>query len=301
MSPEVLQVLRNNLAYMHSDVDARFRNDFLSLIKRLLVRIRGGMMSLTRQMQRLIPKGLLPMSEAYLALREKTLGLQHIEEDIKAHLCFMKWYIRFLSDELVPTSTYQAQITALKVLTTMLQLGYDEQVHEGSLAKGVLGENKWDYNFPILVSSLERRLVDLLMNPFEDVRSGSATILAMIPSGPSQPNNASRKVLHLDSGRLSWTSSTSCAPVRPRYDSSLKRAARTMKETCRADHSDGYARLSELASREGLRDKLVERDSGASTTEHLASLVAHFEAAVEPTRWTGLPSHPLHGYLTGIR
>ncbi|KAI9804076.1 MAG: hypothetical protein M1825_001477 [Sarcosagium campestre] len=115
----------------------------------------------------------------------------------------------------------------MKALIVLLQSGLDGSVPQERLSKSALEAVKWPVSIPIFSPALVRDILDLLMDPFEEIRSASAKILHMLPfSQGTVVFNPSEPAVQDNRFQI--------------------RASRMSFLTARADHSDGVARGREL-------------------------------------------------------
>jgi hypothetical protein len=96
------------------------------------------------------------------------------EAVLHRHVAFLKWYTEFLKGELIPTASYQRHITALKALLPVLKLGKHASGSDESLD---METARSIFTDPTSI----RLLLDLLLDPFDDVRETAMGILLMVP------------------------------------------------------------------------------------------------------------------------
>lgn len=327
-SPDVFRILRENLKYLYADVDAKFRNDVLTITKRLLHRLRGGMSYLSREVQGTTPAELdrrrpceppLTLCTHYRSTEDAT-SVSASRLSLDDHGDFLKWYIDFTMTNLQPTSRYQEHTIGLKTLMILLQSGLDENVPERHLAKTAQRDLRWPLHLPVFGPVLHRLLLDLMMDPFEDIRAGAASILNISPNAPSQAASTTKRSISNDPQlmvqTLSGTNNASADQDNyPRafpeqVDIFTKRARQRMRLSCRADHADGFARGQELAfgqcggkqdatrSPQGLDEHDCTKE--AMFTELVVSLDSQIELARQDIRRAASDS-PMHGLLSSLR
>lgn len=246
----VLEQLKQSLSHLHADTDAFFRSELFSLTQRMFDRMRAA--------------------TAHLA-KAKSLDAQASLQD---HKNFIDWYIRFLAWELRPTSSYQRHISALKCLALLLRSGVDGSIAQDNLSKSASGNGQWPFEMTVVDAGLHRLLLDLLMDPYDDVRQTSAGILELCNSRASASPLAT-------SGD---------------FDSTKERAIAMMLSSGRADHADGVAYLHSLSyvlagspeNRHTVLSALLDK-----TEEMLRVADDDLAKAVE--------KFPLHGLLTSLR
>lgn len=149
------------------------------------------------------------------------------EAVLRRHSSFLRWYIEFLKGELIPTSSYQRHIAALKAFSPVLKLGKHASASDEELDTDTARTVFTD-------TTCIRLLLDLLMDPFDDVRETAMEILLLVPqdliSGRISSNHDDgRNDTLLDTLRLFCS-----------------RATKLASRTGRADHGNGAARAQGL-------------------------------------------------------
>ncbi|RDA82626.1 hypothetical protein CP532_1220 [Ophiocordyceps camponoti-leonardi (nom. inval.)] len=198
-----LNILRTHLSSLFSETNAKVREQTSAKLRDMFRRLRGAIHVLTRSTSR-------PMLCSKIAAQ--------LTECLEYHQAFLRFYMAFLCDELVPTASYQRHIASLKAVNYILRM-------ESEAA------TKWKMRQQQLVDFFDekwmRALFDLLMDPFDDVRDGAATAL---------------KRLYIDL-RTVDTLKTRTADAVVEVS---RRAEELARRTSRADHSDGSSRAAQL-------------------------------------------------------
>lgn len=254
-----LSLLEETLPYVHADNDPHTRGEFFSLLRKLLVRLRGG----STQSQ-------------------KSPG-EEVQKSHNDSRDFLSWYVNFLEGELHPCASYQTHITALKVLTLIVQSGADSRLNSAYFSRIGQDQQNWHYDLAIFRPSLFRILGDLLSDPFDDVRTSAFMLLRLFPVdflaassdsvGPEQ--------------RISLPST---------FAATLPRAEDTAARTGRADDADTVARLYHI---------LFDLESDPTKKYNivdglLAKLEQHVSSSDETLR-AALRSTPMHGHISSLR
>ncbi|KAI9815450.1 MAG: hypothetical protein M1827_002584 [Pycnora praestabilis] len=279
---QVLSLLRRNMAYLHSDTDANFRSEFLSSTRRLIDRLRGAMSSSSKDLQRLrrFNGNTEPRSRFH-----RDLVLDHFdpveasEKVFLDHVEFVNWYMGFLILELEPTAPYQRHITGLKAIYIVFKSGILKEF-EGLI------ETKKHYQL------LGRPLLDLLMDPFDDVRNSAAVLINMLPLPVPQAVDGSSENTSGQQMLLIF----------------LGRAQHIAQRTGRADHADGLARSYEILY-ENLATKnfpfsTVSTSVGTARHSIVESLVSALEdnlTLVRKDLASAVAMNPVHGQIASIR
>ena len=281
----VLHSLQRCLPYFHVEVHTKARNDFISLVKKLLARLKSVIVSLARQDQ--ITSLIRPDTNNKPYYPKPVPGERQIDEHVgilKKHLALHWWYLRFLIYELRPTSSYQSHIVALRVLLLLME-------GEASIRGSV---SKLDMYSPmeIGIASLIRPLLDLFVNPFDDVREAAHSLLELCcPS--------------TDYSALSEFGGKEDAPLQIRNEilTALRNAETKAAEAGRADQADGVGRLYSLLYGY-TRTPILNTSWYGSACLILEYLISKLEDEVKLAR-EDLPLAvsvaPLHGHLIALR
>lgn len=320
-SATALTILQSRLSILYSDTDAKFRNEVLSNTKQMIERLRGATALLVREIESI---SLQLSSEHSMSPQERELAqvaLKQTTELLQVHSSFMEWYIEFLLGELIPTSSYQRHITALGAISLLLRSGILKQNPESPPVRAQDNSTVWPYIIEFFNPMSVRLLLDLLLDPFEDVRSSATSILKL-----ASPDNFTAKELSKEcpadidiakpaiSAKIFFTADQnnfgSELSMRRESESRnerknkplvklrdfIERAEDFSKRTGRADYADGLARSYELLC------SLL-----SSTTEQiqlLTQLVEDLETKVriaEQDLATAVLDAPVHGTFAALK
>ncbi|SLM37623.1 hypothetical protein LPUS_07541 [Lasallia pustulata] len=215
-------------------------------MKKLLTRLKGGLAQTSRSRN---------LSQSVLSAEASGTSIKPLMEAsdakdpshalINCNVRFLKWYIMFLSGELLPTASYPRHITALKLLQLYLRMSLHTYMSMQYLPEEANGQSTREINGDCFNDRIVRLLFDLLMDPFEDVRSMAVLILKLgvLDSGsPCQDSKSGVPPSQFFDGNL----------VQPSADAQLslvevlRRAQDMMHRTGRADHADGAGRIHDL-------------------------------------------------------
>ena len=314
----VLRRVRQCIPYFHVEVNPRPRNEFIALMKKLCMRVRGATMSLLRRGQdpdslngehAVIPappiasvnceEPMNPMSTIEKALDDESGVLEE-------HVAFRKWYMLFLLQELHPTASYQSHITALKVLE--LLMGQNCALRNTSM------KGHQDYidalNEHLPRGLFLRPLTELLLDPFDDVRQFANTVMnvhlltSSIPRISKSTGGAEDKVGSVDQEAKNQANSEI---DHPSFNQSilldLNKAEKIAGITGRADHADGFGRLNNfLYETAGTLAKPARwHQSRYSIVDHLLSTVEKEVDIAKEDLLLAVSSKPLHGRLVALR
>jgi hypothetical protein len=253
------------------ETDLYVRGEVLVCIQHLVDRIKAA----TGPLHRLIEKSRAGH------LTSGSLPEDDILTIFDAHKMFIQSLISLAQAQLHPCSAYQRHISGLKCLHILAKSGLDKTLPIEHLSKQAAAKEapQWPFTSTLFTENLSRMLMDLLMDPFEDVRSSAASLLIMQCS-----------ISSFQSGD-GWTGL-------------LKRAESTILASGRADHADGVSRANAIIF--AASDHLVYGPCSTTIQKHdlLLSLTSRLESRIklaEQDLTLAVTSYPLHGVLSSIR
>ena len=254
---------------MHAESDAYSRGEILSLTRKFITRIKGGVLE--------------DQSEFTQAGK--------FAQDAKTR-ALLDAYLSFLKTDLRPGVSYPRHITALKALMLVLESGMDSRIVRTHLRNKPGENNQCKFSVEIFQPSLLRSLVDLLLDAYEDVRSTSLTILKMFP----------REILM--SGLLQ-TKDQPSYPL-PRLTDALSRAEELASNTSRADHADTVARLYHLLFSTAITSRSDKPEIGwwETKAEIVDTILRKLEEKLslpDVLFSSSMRDAPLHGLLSALR
>lgn len=237
-SAGALELLQKHLGAFFADPDAKFRVDVSARARDMFKRVRGAIFVLKRSIPRVRAKAAKDKKPAgaaddSAAAQYKT-NLVVLPEDklvkcLAYHEDFLKWYLAFLCEELVPTASYQRHIASLKALGHILRI-------EGETNKTWETADDQTIFFDVFDDKWIRALFDLLMDPFEDVRDFASLVLKSIFS------DTRYRKFSLSVGGDKQDASKELRELSQSANDLARR-------TARADHADGVARVNQLLYR----------------------------------------------------
>ena len=317
-SRRVLRRVQQCIPYFHVEVNAKPRNEFIALMRKLCVRLQGATMSLLRRgpqpatlKREQISPTALPVADFEGEAQVSAVNVIEQAQDeeshiLEEHLAFRKWYMLFLLQELRPTASYQSHITALKILSFLR-----EQINSlyTTFSKG---HN--DY-FDALNEHLPRGLflrplTDLLSDPFDDVRQSAKSLFDIHLSTNTLPqikklqgktndepniagqetyNQADREEVHRDANHSILVD--------------LNKAERKAGITGRADHADGFGRLNDLlyTTSGSLVQPAQWHQSRYLIVNRVISTLEREVEIAKDNLLLAVSSRPLHGHLIALR
>ncbi|KAG4441401.1 hypothetical protein IFR05_003088 [Cadophora sp. M221] len=250
-STTALGVLRANMYILYCDTDAKFRNEILSSTKHMVERLRGATSLLAKEIEsfsfQLSGTQELPTPQH----EDGQQRLAVIQAMSQNHNDFIAWYVEFLLMELVPTASYQRHITSLKAISLFLKSGILKQWNDSQPVKASGNNTVWPYTIEFFTKGSMRLLMDLVLDPFEDVRSGATSILKLASQRSFDLEEAIFAEIERNSILLDLNTSGNITSERVNTPLGLlvdfiARAEDLSKQTGRADHADGVARSYEL-------------------------------------------------------
>ncbi|RTE75329.1 hypothetical protein BHE90_010223 [Fusarium euwallaceae] len=250
-SSTALDLLRKHLATYFADSDAKFRNEVAGKVRDMFKRVRGAIFVLKKSIPRAAARDQKGQQQTDMTkpilYRTNLISLPEAQlvDYLDYHQKFLFWYIGFLCSELTPTASYQRHIASLKAVTFILRM-------EGETSKTWETVDDQELFFDLFNGRWLRALSDLVMDPFDDIRDHSATVLKRIFSDERYRN------FHLMATGGKVNPAEELAEL-------LRRSDELARRTARADHSDGVARVCQLLyrfsqddqQRLGLLSKLV--------------------------------------------
>lgn len=311
-------LLRQNLGLLHSDADAKVRNEVLSNTKHMVGRIKGAVSFLTREVasshikHNQVSQKKSENKDLTNAASQETIALQ-------GHKDFISWYTNFLIHELISTSSYQRHITALRAIYITVDSGILIPHENASLDFSADTQSREGLTENIFTGKMMRLLLDLLMNPFEDVRAAAAQLLKLAPYRCFMPKQVVKSSAHPNSQIFSLlfqnTSNHSNGKALDRIPTNasgrkrsqqadvpgilvpfIEKAETASRRTGRADLADGVARTHELI--------YCLQPTDAARLHLLENLVSDLESKVimaENDLAQAVLLAPVHGHFAALR
>ncbi|KAH6712398.1 HEAT repeat protein-like protein [Leptodontidium sp. MPI-SDFR-AT-0119] len=299
-SNTALDILRANMYILYCDTDAKFRNEILSSTKHMVERLRGATSLLAKEIESLSfqlngTQELQPPQHA-----EGQQRIAAIQAMSQSHNDFITWYVEFLMMELVPTASYQRHITSLKAISLFLKSGILKPGIDSQPVKASGNNTIWPYTVDFFTKESMRLLMDLVLDPFEDVRSGATSILKL--ASPKSFDLKQVVITEIEGNKtqldVNALDNNTCegdnTPLGLLVDF-IARAEDLSKQTGRADHADGVARSYELLY--GLQS------SPASRLAVITQLVEDLERKVEVAEHglgQAVSEAPIHGNFAAL-
>ncbi|KAI1353162.1 putative death-receptor fusion protein-domain-containing protein [Xylaria sp. FL0043] len=282
-----LRLLQKHLPSFHEDVDPKIRYDVLGHSRNMIRRLHNSLDTLRRESIRTSKKSKDRVSNFEAAdlthgtkqvtgsqsATEKT-DLKSPTEALREHEEFLKWYASFLKGELVPTASYQRHITSLRAISYFLKSNLSRK-DAGSIMHrptSILVDSTWF-----------RSVLDLIMDPYDDVRETAASLIMLLQPGAS----ISGPPLHIN-GLPSTLFEELQRFCQKANDLALK--------TARADHCDGAARAQELLCRWS-----SDFEEAVKVLKAISSSLENKLHAAERDLAAAILQAPLHGDFASLR
>jgi hypothetical protein len=210
VSPEILDCLASNIQYLHDHAEAHERGEILSITRRLLRRLRNSALAIRR------------------SVKDDSVG-QTCSKTLESYTSFTKRFYDFLKGEMSTGVSYPRHILGLLSLQLLLDLAPD-------------------CDAALVDAGLVATLVNLVLDPFEDVRAAATNLLLSLSC------NFSEFVADA---------------INPHFLQHLE--AMTIR-TGRADHADAFGRLVALRSLCATQVRAVPTCLKDGLIEHLRRL-----------------------------
>ncbi|ODV96657.1 hypothetical protein PACTADRAFT_15190 [Pachysolen tannophilus NRRL Y-2460] len=175
VQPCVLNLILEKLPIFTNEIDLEVANEFISIFKKFILRLRDSSYALNRDAMKMIKKNKF-LDEAEEKCKQVEISKQ-----------FLIQVLNFISDNLRPGVCYQRCYSCLKILNVLIKSGLDETVDRQYYEKLHI-----DYPFNLEIYSdrkLSRLLIDNVANDFEDVRNLAVSILLMSSNLNSYEND----------------------------------------------------------------------------------------------------------------
>ncbi|GAP87413.1 putative heat repeat protein [Rosellinia necatrix] len=284
-----LELLRKHLPSFYEDVDPKIRYDVLGHSRNMIRRLHNSVDGLHKDSARaskklnsktpaskdansILENGEMTHSEHQPAMTGA--GTKSSTEVLRVHEEFIKWYADFLKEELAPTASYQRHITSLRAMNYFLKSSLVQGDRASILCPpaNLLVDDIWF-----------RSILDLIMDPYDDVRETAASLITLLQSGGSM------------SGPPTQIHNLSVTPFEELQMFCI-RANELALKTARADHCDGAARSQELLFRWS-----SSFEEAAKVLDVVFSSLEQKLSAAERDLAASVLQAPVHGDFASLR
>lgn len=238
--PGLLCCMTANLKHLHDDTDAYHRGELLSILRRFLVRIQ----------------------QSHRALKARIADPAHLDM-LHEYDHFYDHYLCFLRREIAASNSYPRHILALQVLSL---------ASDGIVSQDSIFQKKIVSDQAVLID-----LMQLVLDPYEDVRALAAEIIAKIAGNNPQ--------------QFDYIMST-LDPMR-----TVSQLAAT---TNRADHADALGRILSLALfQSSTYNRLGSQKSAIDCLRQLSDELESHVLLLQAFNVSD--KFPLHGFVLGVK
>ena len=218
--------------------------------------------------------------------------VQNNGTNLEQHQEFMHWYCGFLLRELRPTASYQSHITALSILHHLLES--DPSLFDNRMSRGSRQYTSGPYQ--CTWELLSRLLIDLLFDPFDDVRQVSA---ATLESLLHRQLELQKEASDGADTKPSHGSNRDFQPIMGLITSGTRAARALSRQSGRADQADGLGRLLYLSY---CADELSSAtDCRRGSFEELESELGRVVRNAGSNLDDAIRCAPIHGLLMALR
>lgn len=309
-SLKVLHILQQIIPYFHAEANPRVRNEFIVIMKSICTRLERGFSIVSKSLAS------HQAQPTFNSITKATTRMNMPDGDSlsKTHIVFSKWYINLLLGGLQPTASYQYHITTLKILEflfheEMVRIDSNRLFHPFKIVNHFSIQG--DRNF--FGSSFVRLILDLVMDPFDDVRMTAGKLLQLVLSNqyPWSASSWSRKAEQSIKSSIQFQTTTSRPTNHAYILYVLNRAEPLMYRTGRADHADGIGRLYYLlynscqnfsdSTPDVVKKSVLWSSSGWSIIDHLLSELGRNISIAQRDLRVAVRGAPFHGNLIALR
>ena len=308
----VLRRLRQCIPCFHVEVNAKPRNEFIALMKKLCMRLRGATSSILRCRQNLDNLTKQHVSTAARSVAkidaEEQVGSGKIMEQalderssvLEEHLIFRRWYMVFLLQELRPTASYQSHITSLKVLDFLMEQTIGFRKSSSRSSNDYFGA----LNECLSKGLFLRSLTELLSDPFDDVRQSAKRVFDLHLSMNSIPRIIEEMADPNDQeAKHSTDTQDDYREADHSILSDLRKAETRAGITGRADDADGLGRLYNLLFTTS--GSLIKQDMWHQSRYKIVDyIISTLERGVNVAKMDllfAVSDIPLHGHMIALR
>ncbi|MCJ1464709.1 hypothetical protein MMC07_003322 [Pseudocyphellaria aurata] len=303
MSIQNLSYLEQYIPFFHGEVNPKVRGEFISQMSRFCEKLRRGFSVVCKLQESMSIQASVCNDEVSKIKVDEFRTTGQLLENLRS---FSNWYVGFLIEQLQPTASYQRHITALKMLESMIEVGISRSDPRRLFNPADIVDDDYNSNKKQFFGSrCVRLLLDLVMDPFDDVRSVASSLLKTILWNMHPWNTEFRA--GFTSPFMESSLSKFEAMARTTYNDFVLLATRQadimMCLTGRADHADGVGRLYSLLhdSCDNLGTPVAWSDNRWSIVIHVLSGLENDIKIARKDIHIAVKSAPLHGKLIAMR
>ncbi|ERS99081.1 hypothetical protein HMPREF1624_04276 [Sporothrix schenckii ATCC 58251] len=269
-SSTAFDLLQRYLPTYHAESDAKFRYELLAHTRDMALRLKSAIATMQRWGRggKGDPSG---QSKSSLKKMEAVkIDDATIQKTLTEHEAFLTWYLTFLRAEMAPTASYQRHFTSLKATSWLLRQRRDvsggvSDILDMALVRRLFDDNAW-----------VRCVLDLIMDPFDDVRDVATSLLVLAPP----------ELVAAERGSL-----------RDVLANFSRRADHRASQTARQDHADGAARCQGLMCSWAFNDLEAQKAILSQVLDVLETKIERAETDLASAAIRG----SVHGEFASIR
>ncbi|KAL1888739.1 hypothetical protein Sste5346_009365 [Sporothrix stenoceras] len=269
-SSTAFELLQRYLPTYHAESDAKFRYELLAHTRDMAIRLKSAIATMQRW-GRGGEGG--PNGQSKSALKKQAaikINDATIQKTLTEHEAFLTWYLTFLRAELAPTASYQRHFTSLKATSWLLRQRRDVSGGVSDALDMALVQRLFDD------AAWVRCVLDLIMDPFDDVREVATSLLVLAPP----------ELVAAEKGSL-----------RDVLAEFSQRADSRASQTARQDHADGAARCQGLMCSWAADDLEAQKAILSRVLDVLEAKIERAEADLATAAVKG----PVHGEFASIK
>ncbi|KAL9102416.1 MAG: hypothetical protein Q9163_002437 [Psora crenata] len=284
LTNNTLMRLKSTIPYFHQETAPKARNEFIAEMKKFCKRIEAIARAVPECYATTVAPSQATEVELDMGLAPKDNG-----DNLQGHTEFMQWYADFLFKELRPTASYQSHITALSILLHLLVT--DSFLFDARVA--LAPKQYISSQYQRAIALLSKPLLEMLFDPFDDVRRISAAALEYILEfGPREGASDGKDV------QRCYGIANHLTIVGP-IAGSIQPARALFQRSGRAHHADGLGRLLAL-SHSATKLSAVPHNQ-RWTWKLLESELEQDVCAARDDLDYAILSIPIHGHLIALR
>jgi len=159
VNDKIFDILKKHLNIFFIDCEVETRNEFHSLFKQFIFRVKDSAYALHRDGTKLQKKNMIPEAE---------LRLQKVE----IAKSWFQWLLEFIKVQIKPGSQYQRISTGFKILQMLADTGLDSTI-----------KVKLDIYYPFAIEMFDdsfiRLFFDNILSTYDDIRKNAVSLLAL--------------------------------------------------------------------------------------------------------------------------
>lgn len=166
VQPQVYQTVLDVLDVYFVDDDPDARNDFFSLTRNFILRVRDSTHVAAKNLRGLVERGL-------------DINNSALEQQIDEGKQFAEALLKRAKEQISPGGTYQRLHLAFSLITALVCAGVDSRVGKKYLDRRTVA---FPFSVDVYTVDTVRLLIDNIVNNFDDIRQFSVKLLEMAPT-----------------------------------------------------------------------------------------------------------------------